>query len=295
MSNTATDLPSNSPALPEGISERGPNTCKSNQADLTRWLAINHLEKSTCLKLLDRLLLDKFGIATSCSGITSESINVDPFQAWKICSDAISWSIPALSPIAEKVFAETPKCLQPKNRIINESFTYDRGFNKTPFIYVDYQRSSKSLIAVAHEFGHAVQITANNDGRSQERMSPVSRECCAFIAELCLIHYAQHCTPALFSGLVAVWVRDNFDYLVNNAGVLTRAFETDRAGYHYSWNYPIARVWSHFLWKEQHDCLTLFFSTNSALSTDPWSLDSVLSSSNLASKVLYEARGAGDA
>lgn|GEM_PF-5893403 len=281
------------------------------RSGLSRWQAINNLKMSTCAILLDRLAEDTLGITTQCPGISSGRVTLDPVQAWELCRDAMIGSIPLLAPFAEQICTETPKCLQPKNPIIRESFTCDRGFNRTPFVYVDYQYSSRSLVTLAREFGRAVQIVASDHHSTRHSSAPVVRECCGFIAELCLIHYAQHYAPELFPGLVSVWVGDNASCLVMNAESLRRAFAKhctdddygddnyrddnyidsdyrdsifhdtayDANDYDYSWNYPLARAWSCLLWRERWDFLNRPFIANPALSNGPWSLEHVLAAS----------------
>ena len=294
MSNTVPDgslIPSVSL---EDTGERLLSSCITRETDLSRWLALNRLEKTSCLKLLDKLLLDTFGIATETPGISNEVTTVDPSHAWKICCDAISSSIPSLRPVVEKTFNETSTCLRPRNSTISQSFTYDRGFHRAPFVYVDYSYSSKSLISLAHEFGHALQITASNDCDVYERMPPISRECCAFVAEHCLIDYARHSAPVLFSGLVAAWAKDNLYYLVDNAETLKRAFNKDTLSYHYSWNYPLARLWLHWLWNERHDNLADLFHTNGTSSGHIWALKNIASGLDSGPSALYSETVPGD-
>ncbi|MGZ2259396.1 hypothetical protein [Roseobacter sp. A03A-229] len=99
-----------------------------------------------------------------------------------------------------------------------------------------YRDSAADLLALAHEFGHAVQIVASwSAGTGQ--MPPVARECCAFLAEQALLRHCAACFPVLTYAHHA----DDMIYFGANRDALEDAMTNWQTGYRYEWNYPLAR------------------------------------------------------
>lgn len=94
------------------------------------------------------------------------------------------------------------------------------------------------LLCLAHEAGHALQIVLSD----HVFMPPVAREACAFLAELCVIAYAQRQAPALGSRLLDVWEAESATYLGSDLAALREALEDTGRGYRYRFNYPVARL-----------------------------------------------------
>jgi hypothetical protein len=106
-----------------------------------------------------------------------------------------------------------------------------------PAVVLRYRGRVADLITVAHEFGHAVQISASGGF-----VPPVSREVCAFVSELVLLKLLRVEMPDLHGAVRAAWQARNRSYLGRDRTLLALALRDPGSVYHYGWNYPIARV-----------------------------------------------------
>jgi hypothetical protein len=107
-----------------------------------------------------------------------------------------------------------------------------------PIVVLSYRGRIVDLLTVAHEFGHAVQSLASGRGF----VPPVNREICAFLSELALLKMLRSELPALHRLASTAWEAGNRNYLGRHGRVLALALRDPQARYHYSWNYPVARV-----------------------------------------------------
>lgn len=224
---------------------------KDNSA-LDQWVSRNQLDRDYAKRFLNQLDNNALGLVTQCPGFEEDPIEFDAYTAWKVSYYAFVEACPALAGEAERIYTETPKLLKPKNGHPIRAFTYDRGSGALPLVYAQYQEDAQSLLTVAHEFGHAVQIIASSKGSTEVcRMPPIAREVCAFISELYLIQYVQQYYSPLFTSLVAAWIRDNYHYMISDAGQLRKDLSSDCSEYNYRWNYPMARAFSYIMWKKK--------------------------------------------
>ena len=105
-------------------------------------------------------------------------------------------------------------------------------------VYCYYNGSASDLIALAHEFGHALQLVHLN-GRFSP---PVDREICAFLGEYILLSYCEGHHPKLYPALAKVWREEHEIYLGQDADILKAALDAPRSPYTYRHNYPVARL-----------------------------------------------------
>lgn len=101
-----------------------------------------------------------------------------------------------------------------------------------------YRNSPADLLALAHEFGHALQLVKLN-GRF---CPPVDREVAAFLGEHILLDYAKANQPAMYLSLASVWQEETNTYLGYDAKALMTALCNLDGPYTYRHNYPVARL-----------------------------------------------------
>jgi len=113
-------------------------------------------------------------------------------------------------------------------------------------VYCCYKGSASDLIALAHEFGHALQLVHLN-GRFSP---PVDREICAFLGEHILLSYCEAHHPKLYPALAKVWHGEDKIYLGQDADILKSALDDPQASYAFRHNYPVARLAAHDLFAQ---------------------------------------------
>ncbi|WP_299769686.1 hypothetical protein [uncultured Tateyamaria sp.] len=121
---------------------------------------------------------------------------------------------------------------------VQRPFTLHRGAGDMPFVSIRYSGYGADLLAVAHEFGHAVQLAANPG----QFIPPIHREIAAFLSERALLVYAYMPGSAIAGILQTAHRDDDAIYLGNDAVELAVAQQDPNAVYNYRWNYPVARM-----------------------------------------------------
>ena len=125
-----------------------------------------------------------------------------------------------------------------------------------PSVRLVWNSDPESLMTLAHEMGHAIQMRLCN----YEFMPPMVREVCAFMGELAVIEAATQQSQNLHQALQKLWNAHNRVYLGAQLGELEQALHQRDAPYDYRQNYPFARIVSGFIFAKQkaQDNLKLF-------------------------------------
>ena len=204
-----------------------------SQPTISDWLKFNGLTREAVLRQL--ALVERVDAPDNSELQIHLGLTAD--EAWALCAAAMRAVFPGLKPEIDQIEAGAPKCLQPKSIKHPEPFTYDLGFQKLPFVSLHYLDRPDDLLAMAHEFGHAVQIAASWQS-GDEQMPPVARETCAFLGELAVILYSQN----RFSCLPFAHRKADVNYFGDKTQELKTAIQGSLTPYRYGWNYPIARI-----------------------------------------------------
>lgn len=214
------------------------------------WLSYHELDASHCLDTLKTPLpeLTFFRWHNRVPALSLETLTSE--RAWALCADAFRTALPGLTKIVTDVEQKAPRHLSPNREKFPLAFTRDMGPGKLPFISLHYHGKGEDLFAMAHEFGHAVQIHATHVNAGM-LPAPAWKECAAFLGELILINYLYHPENHLFFELSEIWCETAEGYFLRDTNALARALQdlplpTD---YAYSWNYAIAIRWALTLWK----------------------------------------------
>jgi len=106
-----------------------------------------------------------------------------------------------------------------------------------PVIGVDFDGSTRSMIDLAHEYGHALQFVASE----KKQIPPMYREIFAFLAEFALFQHMVDNDDPRADAIQSVLFEDNESYMHDNLDELHAASKDTTALYQYEWNYPVAR------------------------------------------------------
>ena len=125
-----------------------------------------------------------------------------------------------------------------------------------PSVRLVWNNDPESLMTLAHEMGHAIQMRMCD----YEFMPPLVREVCAFMGELATIEATMQQSQDLYQALQQLWSAQNHAYLDVQLDELEQALHGDDAPYNYRQNYPFARIASSRIYAERsaQDNLKLF-------------------------------------
>lgn len=119
-----------------------------------------------------------------------------------------------------------------------DPFTLHDGGNGFPYVSCRYDGGIGSLISLAHEAGHAIQITASGGNL----VPPVMRETAAFLSEAVCEALIEAERPDLSKAVARHRTALDARYLGRFAKRLRDSLPLEHAAYAYVWNYPLARL-----------------------------------------------------
>jgi hypothetical protein len=207
-----------------------------NRHSLSDWLALHELDAVACRRILDAVPRD---VTKPAVGHTesSERHALDAEAAWLKTADAMRACFPAQRSIIDETFEKTVKTLVDQRNKSRRALTLDNGPTAYPTILYSYRGEPADSLIIAHEFAHALQITASRG----KFVPPIIREVCAFLGEGALLAHALYSDGAHYRRLHQVWHNDNHKFLVTYTERLNLALSQPQTPYRYFWNYPIAR------------------------------------------------------
>ncbi len=164
-----------------------------------------------------------------------------------------------IAPAFSKVFPDVPQLRSMLERVRFETLrsgegqrphTIDKGKGEAPVVVMEWcSGSAESLMQLAHEMAHALQIMLSE----HHFMPPVAREVCAFLGELVVMDHVRTRAGELFGDLLQIWGRDNGSYLGSDLELLRQALEDVSGAYDYRFNYPPARLMALDLFRRRAD------------------------------------------
>ncbi len=207
-----------------------------NQHHMQDWLVLHDIQAD---KVID-LLATNPNSGPQAKHTTPDTTHIHAQQAWALAAAALR----SLWPTHSQLITDTEQhCVTYFEQPCDAPHTLDKGSDHYPEVYLYYHGTGSDLLTMAHEFGHALQIVANQS----HFIPPVLRELAAFISELALIQYLDHQQPELAANLETAQQDDNSRYLGTDLINLQQALQQDiaqssPAPYSYCWNYPVARL-----------------------------------------------------
>lgn len=215
-------------------------TKKPLRYTLQDWLTLHNLTKHQVRKICHTHVQypepSKLG-QHSAEALTSVADLLSGKEAWELVNYALCHKFPEQALTINHV-KETTHLHLKKSTIKNQrTYTYKDPVTQTITVACPYQPTPKFLVYIAHEFAHALHYAIVKS----HSPTPIQRETCAFIGELCLLEYLVIKNSPLHRKALAIWQRQNTKYLGRHLAALLEALENNPS-YQYFWNYPIARI-----------------------------------------------------
>ena len=120
----------------------------------------------------------------------------------------------------------------------NAPVTVEAGPTGQVIIFCGYRNIAADLIALTHEYGHALQIIQSN----APFIPPVDREVAAFLAEHILLAYLRSIGSPIYKEMQTVWQLEAREYLGADTQQLLWALASPNTAYDYRQNYPLAHI-----------------------------------------------------
>jgi hypothetical protein len=219
-----------------GISERR----RSTGHRMAEWLELHDLDATRVRTILARAQRLGLGAASSRRAARA-SLQPNPMpalRAWAVSANALARRCPPVSRAAERTHIQARTNFAPDEARFPRAFTLHDDGSGHPYVSCPYHGTVGDLMAVAHEFGHAVQLSASRG----VQLPPVLREVCAFFSELALLAALQVDDPRCFAPALRVWQADTHKQFTGDLARLETALLDETTPYSYQWNYPVARI-----------------------------------------------------
>jgi hypothetical protein len=198
-------------------------------ATMADWLALHGLTSALCAHVLDAVP-EVAPVAVD----RAAPVPCTPEEVWQACGAAALDRMPEAAAAVGVVLSDVRVDFAPDPARYPRAFTLHDDGRGLPYASIPWDGRLSDVLAVAHEFGHALQIVASA-GRA---MPPVTREVCAYLSEGWLAGAGARGLPGGLTGLHRQRLAAR---LAREAPVLRAALEDPGAGYAYRWNYPLAQ------------------------------------------------------
>lgn len=202
------------------------------RSTLNDWLEMHGLTAKTCADLLrSRPSLPKPSDATCQLDLTGADV-------WPLVAHALTTHLPDLADKIHETATQTLTNFTPDMEKYPRAFTLHDAGNGHPYVSCPPSGTVRDILTVAHEFGHALQITATQDSE----MPPVLREVCAFISEMAFLQKLSHTHAELAAAATSHLHKQSKRFLGKRLTSLSSVLDTPDTEYDYNWNYPPARI-----------------------------------------------------
>jgi hypothetical protein len=207
---------------------------------MAEWLELHDLDATRIRTILARVQRLDLGAASSrrAARASSQPNPMPAMQAWALAARALARQCPAVTGAAERTHLQARTNFAPDEARFPRAFTLHDDGSGHPYVSCPYRGTVGDLMAVAHEFGHAAQLSASRG----VQLPPVLREVCAFLCELALLAALQGDDPRCFALALRVWQADTRKQLTGDLARLETALLDETTPYSYQWNYPVARI-----------------------------------------------------
>ena len=210
---------------------------RSRRHSLSDWLTAHELDPVTCRGILDAMTPEAADEQVS-NGSSNLAYQAPDLEAvWLSIAEAMRTSFSEQRVIIDETFHGTVKICVDQRDNSRKALTLDNGSAAYPTIIFSFRGHPSDSLIIAHEFGHALQLSASRG----IFVPPIIREVCAFLGEGALLSHTQHSSPAQYAHLSRVWREDTTRYFGAQRDRLKAALLEPDAPYKYFWNYPIAR------------------------------------------------------
>jgi hypothetical protein len=211
---------------------------RKTRASMADWLSLHAITAADCAALLPPESEQFAPTGKTFAEAAAVPTGYSPDEAWKIVTRSVVSHCSSLSDSIARLSANATVNMLPDLHKYPDPFTLHDGGNGYPYISCHYDEGVGSLMALAHECGHAVQCVESQ----ANFVPPVIREVCAFLSEIACEALLSDCRPELRDPLQDMRTLLDQRYLRRYAKRLRDALHSDQQAYDYVWNYPLARL-----------------------------------------------------
>ncbi|WP_152612894.1 hypothetical protein [Tateyamaria sp. ANG-S1] len=210
---------------------------KSYEYTICDWLALHRLSAERVEDVLKEISHHRPNVSTQPRQPAHEPSGLRASDAWKLSARALAWKFPHAAEVILDVSRTAELLVASPETGVSKPFTLARDKGTAPLVSICFAGNCLDVLAMAHEFGHAVQYSINAD----VFVNPVQREIAAFVSERVLLEYVGMLGHPSASGIRSAHISDDAIYLGGDAQSLSLALTNPAAPYRYRWNYPLAR------------------------------------------------------
>lgn len=161
-----------------------------------------------------------------------------PQEIWTLCAEASKLKLPAAVQEIETVRTKVGVDFSPDTDRFPRAFTVHHSGTGLPFVSCPWRGELRDVLAISHEFGHALQLVLS----AGKRMPPVTRELCACLSEFWNAEYSVSIGQRWAVQLSALLQMRTHLAVTRTGPKLIAALADAQAPYSYTWNYPPARA-----------------------------------------------------
>jgi hypothetical protein len=198
------------------------------------WLTLHDLTPDLCCELLALVANHPTGSAKA----PKITVTCNPVEVWSQCGTVIASRMPDAKAAVSHVLSEARVNFAPDPDKYPRAFTLHDDGQGHPYVSIPWNRTLKDVLALAHEFGHAIQIAA---GKGQT-IPPATRETCALLAEIWAVTDLKVLQEAERTMLAKTREAGAYHRLTTLSEALVKALSSSETVYDYNWNYPVAQA-----------------------------------------------------
>lgn len=207
------------------------------QFSISEWQSLHGLNSLWHWQDLLREQIDKTSkVIKSQQTSTSQKTHFSGDQVWVLVADAFRDKFPNKQREINTVEQNCKRDFSPAISTKDVAYAIPGRAGQLPSVRVPFDGTIASVLAVAHEFGHAVQFACSR----RPFITPIVREMAAFVSTRLFIDYIEKTDVELAISLTSSLANDEKTYLVKNGQQLLRDAEKPGATYQYQHNYPLA-------------------------------------------------------
>ena len=203
------------------------------RATLADWLDLHGLTPDVCRTLLSQTP----GVAPTAK---DPDWFATPEETWNLVAGYMTAALPQATRIIDQTTRETRRDFSGTGRWASRAFTFQDDKNGLVLVVCQPRQRLSDLMIIAHEFGHALQLTATL--QPSHPMPPLTREICATLAELLVIEQFARTTAAEAALAMQIFTGRGAALRQRAQQDLLAALEAPSTPYSLNWNYPPARV-----------------------------------------------------
>lgn len=168
---------------------------------------------------------------------TKTRLDMSAETAWHLAAEALRARFPLQADAITRVERNTVTDFEPaRTADDNLAFSVSDGSGMPPRVRVPFAARPEDILAIAHEFGHALQFSVTR----QPFIAPVLRETAAFMSTLAFLDHLKTAAPENHDILVNIDASEGAVFLGSDLSALLKKAGDTNAAYSHRDNYPPA-------------------------------------------------------